>query len=205
MNAFAEHHRKQRLDPGDAAPRFPDVVVAARLRLGGARRVVGGDEIDLAVDHVLPEPLARRRVADRRCAFERRPDAIDVVRAEEQVVRARLDRDVRAALARTNDRGHGRGARRVHDMDARSCLARGLGEPLDGAPLRGRRPRFEPRCAVAPIHQCAAARSPSRRAPHPRRARRRDGRPPWPPRAPRSASRHRDAGTPELRWDRGMP
>jgi hypothetical protein len=115
--------------------------------------VVRGHEIDLTVEHVLPQPLARRRVADRRCALERRPDTVDVFRAEEQVMRTRLDRDIRATLARANDRCHRGGARRMHDMDARPGLPSGLREALDGPPFRSRRPRLEPRSAVAAIHR----------------------------------------------------
>src|SRR5579862_750575 len=57
VNALAEDARQQRLDAGDATPSAPNIVAALLLLLRQAGRMVGGDALHVASQHLPPQPL----------------------------------------------------------------------------------------------------------------------------------------------------
>src|SRR5919108_2132441 len=114
MHALGEEDRQRRLDARDAAPRLPDIALALLLGGGRAGRVIGADRVHASREHLCPEGVARRCVADRWCAFERRSDALEVLLTEREVMWARLGRYRRALAARLVHLGQSFG---TADMD----------------------------------------------------------------------------------------
>ena len=54
VHAVGEENRQRSLDPGNAAPGLPDVVITLLLVRGGAGRMIGGDEIDAPGQQLCP-------------------------------------------------------------------------------------------------------------------------------------------------------
>ena len=118
-DALVVEQRQQRLGAGDPAPgretRRPS------LSAGGRRRVVGGDQVDVAGARAPPTGASTLGGgAQRRRALGHRAEALGVVLVEHEVVRARLAGDVDAARARLGDERHAAAAARRGRRAARS-------------------------------------------------------------------------------------
>src|SRR5947209_1691954 len=85
------------LDAGDAAPDAEEIGVG--FEVGSAGGVVGGDHVDVVLKDVLPERVEIGSGSQGRSAFGDGAEADHVVIGEEEVVRAGLDGEVRAAGA----------------------------------------------------------------------------------------------------------
>src|SRR5581483_11916820 len=136
------------LDARHAAPGRGEAAIARLLERPGAGRVVRGDVVDAIRDDLFPETAARP-VADRWSALQHRTQPGHVAGAEREVVRAGLGADVDAVASRAPHRRQAVGAGHVDDVHARSGLARGAREPLDGDDLRLHRAGCEPAVRVA--------------------------------------------------------
>ena len=127
VEAALEQHGQRRLHAGDASPRRAEV--ASVFNDGSARRVIRGDDIDLAVEHFAPQLRVLVRIAQRRRALGGDAELLEIVLGEKQIVRTGFDRHVDAARARFG--GHRDAAARADVNDVQ--LRAGLAGDIDGA------------------------------------------------------------------------
>src|SRR5205814_10580288 len=74
--ALGQQDRKSCLNAGDTTPRLPDVVSAFLFVSGGAGWMIGTAQVDASREHLGPERLASRGIANRRRALGRRADTL---------------------------------------------------------------------------------------------------------------------------------
>src|SRR5213592_1053471 len=145
--ALGHQDRKSCLNAGDTTPRLPDVVSAFLFVSGGAGLMIGADQVDASREHLGPERLASRGIANRRRALERRADTLEIVLGERQIMGTRL-RGHRVTLAARgiNDR-QPFSAAHMHDVcaDRFPRAAHADEQSFDRFHLGGRRARATPR------------------------------------------------------------
>src|SRR6188768_2024818 len=93
--AAIQQYRQRGLDPRYAAPRRAEVPLLFLRRL--RRRVIGGDDVDVAAKQLIPELVIVR--AERRRTLRGNADPLDVTFGEVEIVRAGFDGDVDALPA----------------------------------------------------------------------------------------------------------
>ena len=139
------HDRQPELQRRDASPRAHEVAIVEVLQRRRRRRVVGGDQIDVAVDQRRPQALAIGSRADRRRALERRRAVGDLFGGKRQVVRARFHAQRRRrprgphgsrAAPRPTRGGRCGRARRTRWRAARASRWRPARSRLDGCRAR---------------------------------------------------------------------
>ena len=124
-------HREGGFQPYDA---HRTALEAARLFLGGVRRVVGGDHVDRAVAQALEQRVAVGGGAQRRVHLEAAV-LLQIVLAQREVVRRGFAGDVHAALLRRADQRDAFLRRDVADVIGAFRLVRQLQVALDRPPF----------------------------------------------------------------------
>src|SRR5262249_40022821 len=122
MKAIAtQQYLQSRLHTSDATPDLEEVrVLLHRERRG---RMIGRHDVDLALLQELPHRLAFSHIADRRRALRSGTDPFHIFVSEEEIVRARFNRNVRAERPRFERRRYPLTGTDMHDVDLRSGLA----------------------------------------------------------------------------------
>ena len=150
MQRLGEHRRHRLLDVLQAERRGEDVLPPGLLLLARVRRVVGDEAVGVPAQHVIPEALDERAVAQRGCAAAVRPEADEIVEVEQQVVRADLHRHALRARLRAGDEFCADRTRDVDDLEANARLLREEDRAVDRLLLDERRPSLVVRERVAP-------------------------------------------------------
>ena len=143
-----EHRGEGRLDAGEPERALPDVALAGALLLDGRRGVVGGDQVDLARGDATPELRPRLLGARRRRALRPRAAGAHVGVGEPEVVRAALDPQPGAAVARGAQAIDDRRVRGVRDHRPGARGAQRLRHRAGGGELRLERAPGEERLAA---------------------------------------------------------
>ena len=156
MMAGLQQDSQARLHAGDAAPHAKEIGVA--LQVGRTRRMVGGDHVDIAIQHVLPQGVAVGGGPQGRRALGDRAQADHVFFGEEQVVRASLDGEIGAAGARFERRRNSAPRTDMHDVQPGARFARQQGGALDGLDLGQHRARRQKGADIAAASFADAAR-----------------------------------------------
>src|SRR6266511_1473235 len=151
MKALRKQDWERGLNPRDATPGLPDVLLTFFLVGGRAGRVIRGNQIHPPGEHFLPQRLSSRRVADRWRTLQRRADALEVLLGEGEKVRARLRGDRHALVARRINLSQSLGAADVDDVRAHAFAgaAHADDQPLNRFDLGARRTGATP---GQPIH-----------------------------------------------------
>ena len=123
---FCPHRAESGLQPGDAAPRQPQVAVLAHLQREGRRRVVADDSINGAIQQSIPESILVLTAADRRTALELTRSVRNLLCGERQVVRAGFNGDANAVGFGLTDVGE-----RVRIGEMNDCLLYTSPSPRD--------------------------------------------------------------------------
>ena len=115
-------HGQRRLHAGDASPRGSEV---ARLERRLRRRVIGCDDVDMAVQQLGPQSASAIAAdAEGRRALRDGAEPLHVLLGEEQVMRTRLDRDVDTPRLRFKCQRDAAARADMHDVQRRARFAR---------------------------------------------------------------------------------
>ena len=147
MMARFQQHGQPGLHAGDAAPHAKEIGVA--FQIGRARRMVGGDDIDAAIHHVLPQRAGLGGGAQRRRALGGRAEPDHIFFGKEQVVRASLDGEIGAAGARFQGGRNSASGADMDDVQPGARFPRQQGGALDGLHLGEHRARSQKGANVA--------------------------------------------------------